>query len=662
MSSSMLPQDGATPVDEVKIGEDLDLTRDIVDRVDKDQDDIDEREARKQQVGERAAAISDENRADTRPRYKSGDSKHWMAVMTALQFSIQINERGHRREVRRASTDSKTGLDEGWYLDALGNSVNRPADGWIACGDKVTSLIRAEIREKFRGASYHAGDLRYNPENFHDFFLVNADYRDPFNDWLCDLPAWDGKPRLERLMIDCWGADDTPLNRWVGKGFLTGAVRRAHIAPALHDWMPILIGEQGIGKSYGVKLLLPESHASEWHCDDVQFDQPTKKQVEQSQGAVIVEYSEMTGLSRAMLEKVKAHISRDKDKCRLAYGRTPATIHRRWVGIGTANDSGLGTIPYDESGSRRFIAVPVSTSRARVERYLTDNRNQLWAEAMAVWGEGENANRIPDFLKASQDSVNLQHTAISEAPENAAGNATSAYAGTGTLVQIIDLMVQFRLADTEVDASKDFATQRAFGKALRSLSWTRAITTLDGKRGAFWTPPVAAGPTCRTCGKPKENAEWVECNACADALPLVSGGHCGLADWTEKAFKQKKDGTIETKVPATLKPAYERVVAKIGPFIVPATTSFKKFMKAYMLNVVKPAAHQSTNNLGAWIAVHKEDTPTYQDLIDANWERLFTDYLMVALSNFIEHFGGAAVVTKEEQTTPQLPGMNGKGN
>ena len=99
-------------------------------------------------------------------------------------------------------------------------------------------------------------------------------------------------------------------------------------------------------------------------------------------------------------------------------------------------------------------------------------------------------------------------------------------------------------AESDRERGDDAAERAAKGaftkKASRLLSQQTVSIKRDGqKKQTMWTGfkfgercenEIDAGP-CRICGKPKENAEWVECNACADARCRVQRkSHCGLAD------------------------------------------------------------------------------------------------------------------------------------
>ena len=161
--------------------------------------------------------------------------------------------------------------------------------------------------------------------------------------------------------------------------------------------MPVLIGAQGWGKSLVLRHALPVDRF-EWFNDAINLSGTTKEIAEALQGCVIVEASEMAGVSRADLEHLKAVLIRRNDKSRLAYRRNPEDMLRRAILVGTTNDA--EPLPNDPSGNRRF--VPITLKRgANVEAYMSEHREQLWAEALALHANGITAE-LPrkDFAAA----------------------------------------------------------------------------------------------------------------------------------------------------------------------------------------------------------------------------------------------------------------------
>jgi predicted P-loop ATPase len=86
---------------------------------------------------------------------------------------------------------------------------------------------------------------------------------DPVRDYLDGL-RWDGVPRLDTWLIKYGGADDTPLNRAIGRKMLVAAVRRVRVPGCKFDYIVVLESEeQGIGKSTMLRLLACDENFSD---------------------------------------------------------------------------------------------------------------------------------------------------------------------------------------------------------------------------------------------------------------------------------------------------------------------------------------------------------------------------------------------------------------
>ncbi len=181
---------------------------------------------------------------------------------------------------------------------------------------------------------------------------------------------WDGTPRLSSWLIDYLGAEDTPYVRAVGRKTLLAAVMRILAPGTKFDQLLILEGTQGIGKSTAVRILAGEK----WFTDAL----PSilgKDVIDQIRGKWIIEVGEMDAASRAEISALKAFLSRQTDRARLAYERRAVDFPRQCIFIGTTNSS---VYLKDETGNRRFW--PVEVRKVDTAKLLQD-RDQLWAEA-----------------------------------------------------------------------------------------------------------------------------------------------------------------------------------------------------------------------------------------------------------------------------------------
>lgn len=97
--------------------------------------------------------------------------------------------------------------------------------------------------------------------------LALCAYQSRFNDVQDYLKAlsWDGTPRLDTLIVDYLGAEDTAYARQVARKSLAATVAPVMMPGTKYDYMPILAGPQGIGKSTLLRLL-----GLRWYSDSLE--------------------------------------------------------------------------------------------------------------------------------------------------------------------------------------------------------------------------------------------------------------------------------------------------------------------------------------------------------------------------------------------------------
>ncbi|MBG9567551.1 virulence-associated E family protein [Brevibacillus agri] len=200
-------------------------------------------------------------------------------------------------------------------------------------------------------------------------------------DWLTSL-QWDGVKRLDTLLIDYLGAKDSVYTRAVSRKAIVAAVARAMTPGCKYDYMPILAGPQGLGKSTFLRLL-----GRRWYSDSLQTFEG-KEASEMIQGVWINEIGELTGMSKSEANAVKQFLSRTEDIYREPFGRRTSNYPRRCVFFGTTNDS---EFLKDRTGNRRFWPVDVGLQppTKSVFTQLEDEVPQIYAEAFVYWQLGE---------------------------------------------------------------------------------------------------------------------------------------------------------------------------------------------------------------------------------------------------------------------------------
>lgn len=202
---------------------------------------------------------------------------------------------------------------------------------------------------------------------------------DPLLDYLDGL-EWDRKPRVDQWMTYYLGVDPSEYVSAVARKTLVASVARALRPGCKVDTMPILEGDQGLGKSEALRAL----YGGEFFADEIS-DLTSKDASQEMQGVWCIEMSEMHRVSSAGADAVKKFLSRRVDRYRPPYGRSVIEAPRRAVFAGTINPDGN---PYlrDSTGARRFW--PVMVSAVDTDGIETD-RDQLWAEALHMLKNGE---------------------------------------------------------------------------------------------------------------------------------------------------------------------------------------------------------------------------------------------------------------------------------
>lgn len=311
-------------------------------------------------------------------------------------------------------------LNVAWRYDERGNKFDWKDNGAAPphTDDRLTYDLIKRIAATFTWQSgNNKRELRYSINSFEQYMtaLANDPERchDPFIRWIETLPAWDGKARIDNFLSNHFDAPDEALTRWASRYPMIAAIQRAYEPGAKIDETPVIIGKQGLGKTAYVRNLLPPEHQQEWFADQIDINTTEKERLEKTLGTVIVEISEMAGVGRHW-QKLKAYLSAQTDKARMAYGRKATPVPRRFIFVGTADRREV--LPNDPAGNRRFVAIEIQ-SGCHIENILTEQRGQLWAEALSQYNAGIRAN-LPRELMAEQQARNEDYRQADDEYEN----------------------------------------------------------------------------------------------------------------------------------------------------------------------------------------------------------------------------------------------------
>lgn len=213
---------------------------------------------------------------------------------------------------------------------------------------------------------------------------------------------WDKQPRVETFFIDYLGAEDTPYTRSVARKWFTAAVKRIYEPGCKFDYMPVLVGEQGVGKSTAIQKLAPDFFNDSLRNFDV------KESGEILQGSWIIEIGELAAMKKSEEEEMKGFLSRQVDTYRPAYARTAQDFPRHCVFMGTTNNY---QFLKDTTGNRRFLPIQVSNNRKYTPWNDLDELTvaQLWAEAYTIYMTGESID-LEEEIKEAAKIIQAEYT------------------------------------------------------------------------------------------------------------------------------------------------------------------------------------------------------------------------------------------------------------
>jgi predicted P-loop ATPase len=231
--------------------------------------------------------------------------------------------------------------------------------------------------------------------------IVEQNRYNPIKDYLSGL-VWDGIERLDTLLIDYFSSTDTEYTRAVTRKTMCAAVARIFNPGCKFDYMLLLIGKQGLGKSYFMKKL-----GGKWYSDSL-TTVVGKEAYEQLQGAWILEMGELSAAKKADIDALKHFISKQEDIFREAYGRRTAVFPRQCIFMGTTNDY---ECLRDKTGGRRFW--PVNVGEGKHSLWDDFNVDQVWAEAVQGYKAGEELY-LKDMLAEWAMHVQAEHTEESD--------------------------------------------------------------------------------------------------------------------------------------------------------------------------------------------------------------------------------------------------------
>lgn len=294
----------------------------------------------------------------------------------------------------------------------------------------------------------------------------------PLRDYFDSL-KWDGVERLATAFSRYLGAEDCEYLRGITRCWLTSVVARTYCPGAQVDYMVVLVGNQGAGKSQMLRALIGDEYFAEGFADI-----GSKDAIVEIQGRAIVCFDELASFrGTAAIESVKTFLTRRQDVVRLPYARRACTLPRCGVFCGTTNDLDFLV---DMTGNRRFWPIIVRLINLELVRA---ERDQLWAEAVhlyksgAQWWPGKELSELCETAQEVHREVHPWESSICDNWDNAVRRTSPFGHELSSVVHIIKGDKTGMLTAVEL---------RIVTKLLRKLGYEPRRISIDKKQVRRW--------------------------------------------------------------------------------------------------------------------------------------------------------------------------------
>lgn len=273
----------------------------------------------------------------------------------------------------------------------------------------------------------------------------------------------DGTPRLDHFLPEIMGSPDDDYSRRASRNFWVSLVARTMDPGCQVDNMLVLEGRQGIGKSSALRII-----GGDWYAE-AHESLREKDFFLGLAGKLLVEITEMDAFSRADTSRVKQVVTCRVDRYRAPYEARAQDHKRHTVFCGTTNDDAYLR---DATGGRRFW--PIRCGEIRLD-LLQDQRDQLFAEAIALYRKGETWWEMPAKATLEAQDERRQTDPWEE--------SVLSYLALKTRVAVPEVLGNIGLEVKNFDKQ----SQMRVADILRANGWQRALVFEHGRRQRLWT-------------------------------------------------------------------------------------------------------------------------------------------------------------------------------
>jgi hypothetical protein len=254
--------------------------------------------------------------------------------------------------------------------------------------ERITDYwVHSELRRM------RAAGLKVNKERIYE--LLDSDFspmHEPIKEWFSNLPAWDESQgdaiRVYANLIppdkNITSMTEKGQRNWnydIIKKFMVGAVACAIYNKPNHI-MPILQGDQGVGKTTFLRHLCPEVLRKD-HFYEGMITEDRDNKIKISQCFLVVD-DELEGMNKKSIDFIKQTVSSAQHSIRYMYAHFDDTKPRIASFAGSVNKR---TFLTDETGSRRFPVIAVG-GEINLKKLQELKVELIWAQAYQLYKTG----------------------------------------------------------------------------------------------------------------------------------------------------------------------------------------------------------------------------------------------------------------------------------
>lgn len=310
--------------------------------------------------------------------------------------------------------------------------------------------------------------------------LAKKNSRSPMLEWI-QSQEWDGVARLDTWMIRLWGCEDTSFVREVSSKWLISSCARMQKPGTKIDWMLIVVGPQGTGKT-SMPGIMFRNHALTLYGDHSDKDLHMLLH-----SALCVGFDELDSFGKRESSNLKAMITRNEDAFRPPYGASVEVFPRRFTLYGCGNRYEF--LQHDPSGYRRYAIV--EAPRLLNFSGLEGELSQLWAEAWTRFQSESN------YWEIANASANADKYVVANPVEEQIRLALNRWADDKMQTHVKDGTIYFTM--THLLASMGMEGQARNTQLTREISAILRGLGAESRNGSAPTGTIRGRYYCIAC-------------------------------------------------------------------------------------------------------------------------------------------------------------------